>query len=120
LYPFSILALFSIAVLIVRVSFFSVGGAPTGCWRKRLSRGWDGASGQNAPAEAALLWGVTLPEICKMSETHQTVTLFILEAEGGGFEAGEQRDGRHGLKQRFRVVAPLQIEEAEGGKVLIL
>ena len=44
-----------------------------------------------------------------MAETNQTVPLFIQEAEGEGFEAGEQRDGRHGLKQRLRLVAPLEI-----------
>jgi hypothetical protein len=32
------------------------------------------------------------------------VPLLIPEPEGEGFEAGEQRDGRHGLKQRLRLV----------------
>jgi hypothetical protein len=54
-------------------------------------------------------WGVSLPEISKMAETNQPVTLLIPEPEGEGFEAGEQRDGRHALEQRLRLMAPLQI-----------
>jgi hypothetical protein len=44
-----------------------------------------------------------------MAETNQPVPLLIPEPEGEGFETGEQRDGRHGLKQRLRLVALLQI-----------
>ena len=44
-----------------------------------------------------------------MAETNQPVTLLIPEPEGEGFEAGEQRDGRHALEQRLCLVAPLQI-----------
>ena len=44
------------------------------------------------------------PEISKMAETNQPVPLLIPDPEGDGFEAGEQRDGRHGLKQRLRLV----------------
>ena len=44
------------------------------------------------------------PEISKMAETNQPVPLPIREPEGDEFEAGEQRDGRHGLKQRLRLV----------------
>ena len=54
-------------------------------------------------------WGVSLPEISKLAETNQPVTLLIPEPEGEEFEAGEQRDGRHALEQRLRLVAPLQI-----------
>jgi hypothetical protein len=36
------------------------------------------------------------PEISKRAESNQP--LLIPEPEGEGFEAGEQRDGRHGLK----------------------
>lgn len=44
-----------------------------------------------------------------MAETNQPVPLLIPEPEGDGFEAGEQRDGRHRLKQRLRLVALSQI-----------
>ena len=44
------------------------------------------------------------PEISKRAESNQPVPLLIPEPEGEGFEAGEQRDGRHGLKQRLRLV----------------
>jgi hypothetical protein len=37
-----------------------------------------------------------------MAETNQRGPLLIPEPKGEGFEAGEQRDGRHGLKQRIR------------------
>ncbi len=49
------------------------------------------------------------PDISKMAETNQPVPLLIPEPEGEGFEAGEERDGRHGLKQRLRLVALLQV-----------
>ena len=42
------------------------------------------------------------PEISKRAESNQP--LLIPEPEGEGFEAGEQRDGRHGLKLRLRLV----------------
>jgi hypothetical protein len=45
------------------------------------------------------------PEISKMAETNQPVPLLIPEPEDEGFEAAEQRDGRHGLKQRLRLCA---------------
>jgi len=44
------------------------------------------------------------PEISKRAESNPPVPLLIPEPEGEGFEAGEQRDGRHGLKQRLRLV----------------
>ena len=44
------------------------------------------------------------PEISKRAESNQPVPLLIPEPEGEGFEAGEQRDGRHGLKLRLRLV----------------
>ena len=66
--------------------------------------------GMNIGQETARApWGVSLPEISKLAETNQPVTLLIPEPEGEEFEAGEQRDGRHALEQRLRLVAPLQI-----------
>lgn len=44
-----------------------------------------------------------------MTETNQAMLFLIPEAEGQGFEAAEQGYGRHGLKQRLRVVTSLQI-----------
>jgi hypothetical protein len=43
------------------------------------------------------------PEISKMAETNQPVPLLIPEPEGEEFLTGEERVGRHGLKQRFRL-----------------
>jgi hypothetical protein len=43
-------------------------------------------------------WGVTLPEVSKMTEANQTMPILIPEAEGEGFETAGQRYGRHGLK----------------------
>ena len=45
----------------------------------------------------------------QVAVTHQLLSLFIPETEGKRFEAGEQRNGWHSLKQWFRFVAPLQI-----------
>jgi hypothetical protein len=50
-----------------------------------------------------------LPDISKMAETNQPVPLLIAEPEGEGFVPGEKRDGRHGLRQPLRLVAPLPI-----------
>jgi hypothetical protein len=44
------------------------------------------------------------PEISKRAESNQPVPLLIPEPEGEGFEAGDQCDGRHGLKLRLRHV----------------
>ena len=49
------------------------------------------------------------PDVLKMAETNQPVPILIAEPEGEEFVPGEERDGRHGLKQRHRLVAPLQI-----------
>ena len=39
-----------------------------------------------------------------MAQTYQPVPLLIPEPGGEGFEAGEEHDGWHGLKQRIRRV----------------
>ena len=44
-----------------------------------------------------------------MTETNQTMLFLIPEAESQGFEAAEQGNGWHGLKQWLRVVTTLQI-----------
>jgi hypothetical protein len=41
-----------------------------------------------------------------MAEINQPVPLLIPEPEGKEFEAGDQRDRGHGLKQRLCLVAP--------------
>src|SRR5438034_6416684 len=45
----------------------------------------------------------------EMAVTDQFAPLFIPETERERFETGKQCDGLHGLKQRFRVVAFLQM-----------
>jgi hypothetical protein len=51
------------------------------------------------------------PDISKMAESSQPVAILIpaSEPEGEEIVAGEKRDGPHGLKQRLRPVAPLQV-----------
>jgi hypothetical protein len=46
-----------------------------------------------------------------MAESSQPVAILIpaSEPEGEEIVAGEKRDGPHGLKQRLRPVAPLQV-----------
>ena len=44
-----------------------------------------------------------------MTVADEFAALFVPQSEGERFEAGDQRDGRHGLKQRLRLVAFLQI-----------
>ena len=44
-----------------------------------------------------------------MAVAYELAALFIPEPEREGFEACEQCDGLHGLKQRFRLVTLLQV-----------
>jgi hypothetical protein len=44
------------------------------------------------------------PEFPKMAETNRPAPLLIPAPEGDGFEAGEERDWRHGSKPRLRLV----------------
>ena len=44
-----------------------------------------------------------------MAVADQLAPLLVPKTEGEGFEAGEQRDGLHGLEQRFGFVTFLQV-----------
>ena len=44
-----------------------------------------------------------------MAVADQLALLFVPKTEGEGFEAGEEGDGFHGLEQRLRAMALLQI-----------
>jgi hypothetical protein len=52
-----------------------------------------------------------LPETSDMAESNQSVPLIIQDTEGQILEAGAQRYGRHGLKQRLCLVAPRQVSK---------
>ena len=65
----------------------------------RFSAGWSAARGLSLlPATSS-----------QVAEAHHLLVLFIPEAEGQCLQAGEQCDRFHGLEQRYRLMAFLQV-----------
>ena len=81
---------------------------------------WKGMNAFSKPAgsicgAARHGWSLLPAKSSEVTEAYQSLALFIPETEAECFEAGEQREGRHFLKQRLRFVAPLQIVIGDPG-----
>lgn len=50
-----------------------------------------------------------LQQFSEVTEAYQSLVLLVPEPEGERFEAGEQRDGRHGLEERFGFVTFFEV-----------